>query len=392
MTKFREKEYIEILKSLGGTEAHLTKTAEILKIIKDETEEKRKEEGENSDPVSARTINRALKKLLGDSDDEIDKLLDKEGVGHKDRDTYILGFKKKNKKITGYWYEKKVGEGDSKELVKFLVDAVTYSKVINPEFKPDYYSCLQEIFGAGIIRENDEFRKSIIDMKPYSYDDEIDVMGNVLAIQKAIDSQKKIQFKLGVYQYVEGTIQLRISDKKREVSPYQIMMSNERYYLMAGGRLQRKKKQDNFLFYRIDLMDKIKILDERIDNSSCQEWKNPAKFMTANPYFFSGKRENIIIGFEENQITQVVDWFGTEENGLYKIKKEYQYTDAKNESVKMLELEFSEVNVMAFSFWVMQYMDCIEVIEGNLLKQILKERMNSAMKYRIRNDEREDTK
>ena len=40
MTKFREKEYIEILKSLGGTEAHPTKTAEILKIIKDETEEK----------------------------------------------------------------------------------------------------------------------------------------------------------------------------------------------------------------------------------------------------------------------------------------------------------------------------------------------------------------
>ena len=113
------------------------------------------------------------------------------------------------------------------------MDAVTYSKVINPEFKPDYYSCLQEIFGVGIIRENDEFRKSIIDMKPYSYDDEIDVMGNVLAIQKAIDSQKKIQFKLGVYQYVEGTIQLKISDKKREVSPYQIMMSNERYYLIV---------------------------------------------------------------------------------------------------------------------------------------------------------------
>lgn len=59
MTKFREKEYIEILKSLGGTEANPTKTAEILKKIKDETEEKRKEEGENSDPVSARTINRA---------------------------------------------------------------------------------------------------------------------------------------------------------------------------------------------------------------------------------------------------------------------------------------------------------------------------------------------
>ena len=35
MTKFREKEYIKILKSLGGTEANPTKTAEILKKIKE---------------------------------------------------------------------------------------------------------------------------------------------------------------------------------------------------------------------------------------------------------------------------------------------------------------------------------------------------------------------
>ncbi len=29
------------------------------------------------------------------------------------------------------------------------------------------------------------------------------------------------------------------------------------------------------------------------------------------------KKEDIVIGFEEQQITQVVDWFGTEENGLF---------------------------------------------------------------------------
>ena len=52
--------------------------------------------------------------------------------------------------------------------------------------------------------------------------------------------------------------------------------------------------------------------------------------------------------------------------------------------VEMVKVRFPEVNVMAFSFWIMQYMDCVEVLEGDLLKKILKERMKWALENRIK--------
>ena len=51
--------------------------------------------------------------------------------------------------------------------------------------------------------------------------------------------------------------------------------------------------------------------------------------MTANPYFYTGEaKEDVVIGFEEDQLTQIVDWFGAEENGLYEIQKAY-YTEKR---------------------------------------------------------------
>lgn len=88
-------------------------------------------------------------------------------------------------------------------------------------------------------------------------------------------------------------------------------------------------------------------------------------------------------------MTQIVDWFGTEENKVYEIIGSYMFkpdTDGgkKINGVKMIKLRFNAVNVMAFSFWVMQYIENIEVIEGDALKDILRKRMDYALKNRIK--------
>ena len=380
MNKIGEKEYVEILKSLDGNENNPVKAKEIYAELQQKY-------GDRA-PKAQHTVDRTLRKLLmGEPGADID---DSTGIGYKDRGDYYLGFKKKNKKITGYWYKKKIVEDDNgpaKELARFLSDAVIYSKVLNPEYKPDYYVYLQSLFGAGYVKNKDDFAKSIIDFKPYSEDGGIDVMENVINIQQAIDENKKIRFKLGVYKYKNGKISLDMSvGCTRCVSPFQIMMSNGRYYLMAKNK--KVKYSGSFLFYRIDLMDEIEVLkNEKADEIGKKEWENPQKFMTAYPYFYSGDKEDIVIGFEEQQITQVVDWFGTEENRLYQILGTY-YTEKNDKTpgakVKMLKLKFPEVNVMSFSFWVMQYIDNIEILEGESLKKILKERMESALKNRIK--------
>ena len=102
----------------------------------------------------------------------------------------------------------------SKYLARFLSDAVIYSKVLNPEYKPDYYLSLQELFGVGQVKRLNEFTEGIIELKPYSAEGGIDVMENVLIIQEAIDTQKKIEFKLGVYRYTsDGMIELEVESK-----------------------------------------------------------------------------------------------------------------------------------------------------------------------------------
>lgn len=333
--------------------------------------------------------------MLGKSDEELDEITDENGIGIIDKGKYNLGFKKVNKKgtyITGYWYDEKDGKegGSSKYLARFLSDAVIYSKVLNPEYKPDYNSSLQRLFGTGQVKELNTFSRKIVDLKPYSVEGGIDVMKNVLIVQEAIDSQKKIEFKLGVYRYTsDGTIELDIENSNvRCVSPLQIMMSNGRYYVITKN--ERKSTTQDFLFYRIDLMNEIEIIKtKRRDVQGQVEWKDPQRFLISNPFFYSGEKEDIVIGFEEQQITQVVDWFGTEENGLFECLGTYCMEKPKKGKtstveVEMVKLKFPKVNVVAFSFWVMQYMDCVEVLEGELLKKILKERMKWALENRIK--------
>ena len=164
------------------------------------------------------------------------------------------------------------------------------------------------------------------------------------------------------------------------------MMSNGRYYLIATDDENEKVK-----YYRIDLMFGIEKLDEKRKSVAEKKWGNPSKYMVSNPYLYSGETEDIIIGFQEQQITQIVDWFGTEENGLFECLGTYYMEKPEKGNgkismvkVKMVKLSFPEVNVMAFSFWIMQYMDCVEILEGDLLKKTLKERMKWALENRIK--------
>ena len=385
--RLKDEELIETLKLMEASEIYPAKAQKVYEELKAKYDAK--------DLPSFRTVNRRLRNLLGKSDEELDEITDENGIGIIDKGTYNLGFKKAKKEgtyIIGYWYDEKDGEegGSSKYLARFLADAVIYSKVLNPEYKPEYYSSLQRLFGTGQVKELNEFSRKIVDLKPYSAEGGIDVMENILIVQKAIDMQKKIEFKLGVYRYTsDGTIELDIENSNvRCVSPLQIMMSNGRYYVIAKN--ERKSTTQDFLFYRIDLMEEIEIKEtKRRDVQGQVEWKNPQKFLISNPFFYSGEKEDIVIGFEEQQITQVVDWFGTEENGLFECLGTYymEKTEKGKTStveVEMVKLKFPKVNVMAFSFWVMQYMDCVEVLEGELLKKILKERMKWALENRIK--------
>ena len=280
---------------------------------------------------------------------------------------------------------------DDNVLARYLSDVIIYSKVINPEFKKDYHDRLCDIFGKGNVGEPGEFEKEIISLRPYAPKvlldgGGVDILKNVLEIESAIKLNKKISFKLCVYRVVTNNdgrkIQLDVPERTRTVSPYQIMMSNGRYYLIATDDENEKVK-----YYRIDLMFGIEKLDEKRKSVAEKKWGNPSKYMVSNPYLYSGETEDIIIGFQEQQITQIVDWFGTEENNLYELSDEYSIIGVNNDQIIMQKIKFFGVNVWAFSFWIMQYLDCAEVLEGDKLIKIIQERIKWANSWLLEIEE-----
>ena len=160
------------------------------------------------------------------------------------------------------------------------------------------------------------------------------------------------------------------------------MMSNGRYYLIATDDENEKVK-----YYRIDLMFGIEKLDEKRKSVAEKKWGNPSKYMVSNPYLYSGETEDIIIGFQEQQITQIVDLFVTEENNLYELSDEYSIIGVNNDQIIMQKIKFFGVNVWAFSFWIMQYLDCAEVLEGDKLIKIIQERIKWANSWLLEIEE-----
>ena len=149
MSRFKEQELIQALKSTGATKQNPATVTEIHDKLNALEEIRAGEANELPRTIDSRSVSRNLRQLLG-TDEEIEQIkLDAEGNGLKEKKDYYLGFRKRERKITGYWYEKKIVEDVPGEFPRFLMDAVIYSKVLTPEFKPDYYSNLQDIFGCG---------------------------------------------------------------------------------------------------------------------------------------------------------------------------------------------------------------------------------------------------
>ena len=387
--KLTEQECIDFIKSTNGTKFEPSEINEIYAIME------KKFISEGSPLPTKGTLVRNLRRLIGENTEEIDKYIDKDIVkedknyeyGYKIISDSKIGFKrtKRGKKIIGYWYEKELGEiaetVDIPTFAKYLADSVTYSKILGPAIKREYYVALSKTFGQSAVKEARDFEEELFELNNSDIDgkiDEIDVMENVSKIQQAINKHKKIKFKLAFYDYINKKVKLNFGNQERCVTPFRIMMNNGRYYLMAFIGKNVKK----FYYFRIDLMSEITVMDnEGSVKPVVEESNNPLKFIYSNPYFYSGKKETIVLGFKADQLTQIFDWFGAtkdddlNQNGLYEIQGEY-----KSENVKMLKIKFPNINVNAFSFWVMQYIECIEILEGAQLKKIVIERIETALK------------
>lgn len=241
--------------------------------------------------------------------------------------------------------------------LRLLIDGVLSSRYISPKHSGDL---IEKLCGLS----NKYFKKRIKNIYSIGEWDKTDnnqVFLNIDLIDEAIDVKKQIAFD---YVKIGTDLKAHIKSSHR-VSPYQMLLHNQRYYLMAY-----QEKFKGMRFYRIDKIINLNITnDKATDIQKIDGYHNGIDYnelSTAKPYMFTDKSEFITIRCEEWLIDEIADWFGR------KIKIEPISANQINVTVR------SSPNAMVY--WAMQYGDDCETIAPESVRCRIKEKLEIAYK------------
>lgn len=239
--------------------------------------------------------------------------------------------------INALYFSKTVNEEERDRLIYKL------AKLSSKRYQKKWFSenndrpVIKNIF-QGIVNNNDASRTEL--------------KKNIALIQSAIDEKVKIQFIMNVYN-AERELVPSWTDKKgkailRKVTPYHILIYNDRYYMLANY-----ERYSNLSIWRIDLMSNVKLLEEA--GRPKQEIKgmtntwNGQEYMEQHLNMFYDDPVKVTLKVPNDHYTMMVDWFG---NSFVKWK-------AIDEKYDMVFVTCSEA---AMINWAMQYSGVVEVL------------------------------
>lgn len=216
---------------------------------------------------------------------------------------------------------------------------------------------------------------------------------NLLAIQKAIDNNVQVSFRFNRYTYRKKLEP--VSETRYMVSPYYIVASGGRYYLLACMEIFKEKQWlRNMSIWRIDLMTDIEIPEvnkelgimgkPRIPKSEVEnlplQWSEDFQLKHLNMSYdrpewitLRIKRTNSETQKVEANYTFLHDWFGNSFRYI-ETEKEAPYDDI----VKVECSPYAMVN------WALQYSDRVEVVEPKKVRDaVINKIKNLNSKYKI---------
>ena len=242
--------------------------------------------------------------------------------------------------------------------LKLLIDGVLCSQHINPRQSSDLIEKLCKL-------SNKYFRshvKNIHTVKDWNKTENPALFYNIEMVDIAIEEGKQLQYDYNKYGLDK---QLHKSSFQR-VTPYQLILHNQRYYLMAYSGYW-----GNMVFHRLDRISNIRLYDKPAHPirkvpgyESGMDYKKIASTM---PYMYSDEPERIELSTEPWMIDQIIDWFG----------KDIAIQKAGSESQVIVSLWASP---MAMEHWALQYLNYVEVISPAHLRTRIKSSIEEAMK------------
>lgn len=256
--------------------------------------------------------------------------------------------------INALYFSKTVNEEERDRLIYKL------AKLSSKRYQKKWFSennnrpVIKNIF-QGIVNNNDASRTEL--------------KKNIALIQSAIDEKVKIQFIMNVYN-AERELVPSWTDKKgkailRKVTPYHILVYNDRYYMLANY-----ERYSNLSIWRIDLMSNVKLLEEA--GRPKQEIKgmtntwNGQEYMEQHLNMFYDDPVKVTLKVPNDHYTMMVDWFG---NSFVK----WRAIDEKYDMVLVTCSEAAMIN------WAMQYSDVVEVLGPSEVQDAIEKRCKDVL-------------
>lgn len=249
--------------------------------------------------------------------------------------------------------------------LRLLIDGVLCSKHITAKFSSDLINRL-----CGL--SNKYFRshvKNIYSVNDWSKTDNPALFYNIEIIDSAIEQHLRIG-----YDYNKIGIDKKLHKSSYQiVSPYQLILHNQRYYLMAYSEYWH-----NMVFHRLDRITNMSLTEEKAtDLRTVPGYENGIdykKLSSARPYMYSDEPVRINFIADIDIVDQIVDWFGND----IKIVK------SKNDKTKV------QVSVMASPYamehWAMQYINYVEITSPQSVRDRIRESLqNGIKKYEMEN-------
>ena len=238
-----------------------------------------------------------------------------------------------------------------------LIDGILSSRHITAKHSKDLIKRIcglsNRYFKSGV--------KSIYSVDDWNKTDNQALFYNIELIDEAIQAGKQISYDYNKY----GADKKLHKTTRHTVSPYQMILSNQRYYLMALS-----ERWKNIAFHKLDRITNMEILDvPATPIRSVSGYENGIdykKLSTGLPYLFTDEPTRIDLLASEDAVDQLIEWFGKD------IRINKVATDPGKVRVSII------ASPNAMEHWAMQYIHSVEVVSPGFLRNKIKETLKEA--------------
>jgi predicted DNA-binding transcriptional regulator YafY len=240
--------------------------------------------------------------------------------------------------------------------LKLLIDSVLCSQHINPKQSADL---IEKLCKQG----NKYFRshvKNIHTVNDWNKTENAALFFNIEMVDTAIEAGKQLQYDYNKY----GLDKKLHKSSFQRVSPYQLILHNQKYYLMAYSDYW-----GNMVFHRLDRISNIQLYDQPAQQlrqiPGYESGIDYKKISSTMPYMYTDEPERITFLADVAIIDQIIDWFG----------KDIIIQKTEDEKVVSIAL-WASPNAM--EHWATQYINYVEVLTPVHLRDKIRQDLQKA--------------